>query len=175
MGKHVWPCCRKGNPMKKLAIISVATLSLTVARAANPPELKEGLWEIHGQSLENPGNRKTDFTYRLCRNHAYDKAMDALVKNVKGCTTAFDNVGGGKYTSASRCTVEGTVIESKGSYTYESSTSTRSESHATYTPPLRGKSEETVLQDQTYLGNCPAGMNPGDRIKIDAAPAPNAN
>jgi hypothetical protein len=153
--------------MRKILIVSAATFLLSMARAADPPLLKEGLWEIRGQSIENPGGKKTDFTYRLCRNHAYDKAMDALVKNVKDCTTAFDSLGNGRYTSASRCAVAGTVIVSKGTYTYESSTSTRSESYATYTPAFHGKTDETMIQDQTYIGGCPAGMKPGDRVKAD--------
>ena len=156
-----------GRPRKRLLMISAATLLLSIARAADPPPLKEGLWEIRGQSIENPGGKRIEFTYRLCRNHAYDRAMDALVKNVKECTTAFDDLGGGRYSSASRCTAGDTVIESKGTYTYESSTSARSESYATYTPALRGKTDETVIQDQKYVGSCPAGMKPGDRISTE--------
>jgi hypothetical protein len=158
--------------MRTRLIISAAILVLPVARAADPPQLQEGLWEIRGQSTENPGGKKTDFTYRLCRNHAYDKAMDALVKNVKGCTTKFDSLGGGRFSSASRCTAAGTVIVSTGTYTYESSTSTHSESNASYTPALQGKTDETMIQDQTYLGSCPAGMKPGDRIKPDGVLQP---
>jgi hypothetical protein len=56
---------------------------------------------------------------------------------------------------------------SNGTYTYISSTSTHSESHAAYTPAYDGKTDETVIQDQTYVGSCPAGMQPGDRIKVD--------
>ena len=39
--------------------------------------------------------------YQICRNHAYDSAMDALVKNAKGCTTSFDDLGGGHFASSS--------------------------------------------------------------------------
>ncbi len=147
--------------------VTAATLLLTIASAADPPPLQEGLWEIRGQSIDNPGGRKSEFTYRLCRNHAYDKAMDAMVKNVKDCTTAFDSLGDGRYSSESRCTIDGTVIVSKGTYTYLSATSARSESYATYTPAYRGKTDETVIQDQNYVGACPAGMRPGDRITVD--------
>ena len=143
---------------------ALAVLLLTVARAADPPPLKEGLWQIHGQSIENPGAKRTDFSYQICRNHAYDNAMDALVKNAKGCTTRFDDLGGGRYASSSSCNVEGTLIDSKGTYTYESTTSARSESYATYAPAYKGKTDERVVQEQTYVGNCPAGMKPGDRI-----------
>ncbi len=76
--------------------VSAATLLLTIASAADPPPLQEGLWEIRGQSIDNPGGKKSEFTYRLCRNHAYDKAMDAMVKNVKECTPAFDSLGDGR-------------------------------------------------------------------------------
>lgn len=141
-----------------------ALLLLSVARAADPPPLKEGLWQVHGQSIENPGAKMTEFNYQICRNHAYDNAMDALVKNAKGCTTSSDDLGGGRFASSSSCNVEGTLISSKGSFTYESTTSARSESYATYSPAFRGKTDERVVQDQKYLGNCPAGMKPGDRI-----------
>jgi hypothetical protein len=60
--------------------------------------------------------------------------------------------------------VAGIVIVSKGSYTYESATSTRLESTATYQPAFNGKTDETLTQDQKFVGSCPAGMNPGDRI-----------
>jgi hypothetical protein len=137
--------------MKKLMTISAAAFLLSIARAADPPPLKEGLWDVSGESIVNPGGKKTEFNYQLCRNHAYDKAMDALVKNAPGCTTSFDDLGGGRFASASSCSAEGTLIVSKGTY-------------ATYTPAYRGKTDERVLQDQRYVGDCPAGMKPGDRI-----------
>jgi hypothetical protein len=153
--------------MKKRVMALAATLALAAAHAADPPPLQEGLWEVHGRTVEGPSGRTTTFTYRLCRNHAFDAAADAQVKNVKECSTSFDDLGGGKFASSSSCNVGGRVIVSKGTYTYEGPTSTRSESHATYTPPFNGKSEETLIQDQRYVGPCPAGMNPGDRIMAD--------
>ena len=149
---------------KRLAPLSLALGLLSIARAADPPPLQEGLWEISGQSIENPGSKRIEFKYQLCRNHAYDNAMDALVKNVKGCTTSFDDLGGGHFASSSSCNVEGTLIVSKGTYTYQSMTSTHSESSATYSPAYKGKTDEQVVQDQHYVGACPAGMKPGDRI-----------
>jgi hypothetical protein len=145
----------------------IALLALSQARAADPPLLQEGLWEVHGRSVENPGGKSSSFSYRLCRNHAYDAAMDAQVKSVKECSTSFDDLGGGRFASASSCNLGGRVIVSKGTYTYESPTSTRTESHAVYTPAFNGKTEETLVQEQHYLGDCPAGMNPGDRIMAD--------
>jgi hypothetical protein len=155
--------------MKQRVTIMAAVLALSVARAADPPPLQEGLWEVHGRAIEGPSGKTTTFTYRLCRNHAFDAAEDAQVKNVRECNTSFDDLGGGKFASASSCNVGGRVIVSKGTYAYESATSTRSESHAIYTPPFNGKSEETLVQDQHFVGPCPAGMNPGDRIMADGS------
>jgi hypothetical protein len=150
--------------MRKVVTISAVALLLSIARAADPPPLKEGLWEVRGQSIENPGSKRTEFNFQLCRNHAYDSAMDARVKNAQGCTTSFDDLGAGHYASASSCNLDGILIVSKGTYTYEGPTSTRSESYATYSPAYRGKTDERVIQEQRYVGDCPAGMKPGDRI-----------
>jgi hypothetical protein len=153
------------NMAKKILVpMSLALVLLSIARAADPPPLKEGLWEISGQSVENSGTKRKDFKYQLCRSHAYDSAMDALVKNAKGCTTSFDDLGGGHFASSSSCNVDGTMIVSKGTYTYESMISTRSESFATYSPAYKGRTDEHVVEEQHYVGGCPPGMKPGDRI-----------
>jgi hypothetical protein len=157
--------------MSKTLLFAAAALALQIAvvRAADPPEVQEGLWEVHSLNTQNPGNKTTEVTYRLCRSHAYDKAMYEAVKNVKGCATEFESLGGGRFSSSSRCTIAGTFIVSKGTYTHESPTSTRSEAFATYVPPMQGVTDETRTQDLKYVGACPAGLNPGDRIMADGS------
>ncbi len=142
-------------------------LAMGDARAARPPQLQEGLWEVRVQSTENPGAKKTEYSFKLCRNHAYDREMDDLVKNNKSCTTQLQKLAGDRFSAASRCTVSGIVIDSKGLSVYQGNSSIHSESAATYTPPLYGKSDETMIQDQQYVGACPAGMKPGDRLLAD--------
>jgi hypothetical protein len=155
--------------MKNLKACAAAAVlvPLALAYASDPPKIKEGLWEIHGQSVENPGERKSEFTYKLCRNHAYDHAAMALLKNVKGCTTVLKDLKDGKFSAASTCTVAGTTIVSNGLTTYIGDSTTHSETHATYTPPFNGKTEETMTQDQQYVGDCPAGMKPGETLDPD--------
>lgn len=154
---------------RRTAGICLALVLVSMARAADPPALKEGLWQVHGQIIENPGARKAEFAYRLCRSRAYDKAMDDQVRNVPGCSTSFDDLGHGRFASASRCTVDNVVIDSKGTTTYESDTAMRSESRATYSPAYHGRTDETLIEDQHYLGPCPAGIQPGDRIMPDGS------
>ncbi len=139
----------------------------SAACANDPQKIKEGLWEIHGDSVENPGAKKTGFQYELCRDHAYDSAANALLKNVKGCSTQFKDLGGGKYASASTCKVAATSIVSTGITTYQNGESTHSETRAQYTPPFNGKAAETMTEDQRFLGRCPAGVKPGDTIGPD--------
>ena len=156
--------------MKNLLLaVSIAALALPAARAADQPEVKEGLWSIHMQSTDNPGGKKTEGTYSLCRDHAYDLAVRTRAKSIKGCTIASEGFQGGKYTMAMHCTIGGSVGESKSTTTFQGDTGFRSESHATYNPPLYGVSESTIIMDQKYIGSCPAGTKPGDRINADGS------
>jgi hypothetical protein len=141
--------------------------SLLAAGCAAYPQIQEGLWDVRVQSTENPGAKKTQYEYKLCRDHAYDKQTDSLVKNNKDCKTTLEAAGPNRYSAASRCTVGATVIVSKGLSIYENGNSIHSETVATYTPRLYGKSDETLILDQQFLGSCPAGMKPGDRLLPD--------
>jgi len=154
----------------RLAVRASATILLPIAVAGcagNPPQLQEGLWDIRAQRIENPGEKHTEFAYKLCRDHAYDKAANARIKDVKGCATLVKDLGGGKFSSASTCTVANVTIESNGVSVFKNGASTHSETHATYTPAFNGRTEETMTQDQQYIGKCPAGTKPGDMIYPD--------
>ena len=58
-------------------VIAIAALLLPLAFAADAPEIKEGLWSIHTQTIDNPGNKKMENTSTICRDHAYDKSVEA--------------------------------------------------------------------------------------------------
>src|ERR1035438_852870 len=105
--------------MKKILVSAAATLWLLIgiANASDPPELKEGLWSVHTQSTDNPGSNKSDGTYTLCRNHAFDQSGLAIAKSVKGCTTVSESFQGGKGSKETRCVAAGSVIASKETYT----------------------------------------------------------
>lgn len=79
----------------KMTLVSAAVallLPIGIANAGDPPELKEGLWSSRVQSIDNPGNKKTDSTSTVCRNHAYDQHVLSLTKSVKcGCTTVSES------------------------------------------------------------------------------------
>lgn len=155
--------------MKRTLVYAGAALLLPIgiAIAVNLPEQKEGLWSIHMVTIDNPGNKKTESTSKICRNHAYDQHVIDLVKKMKGCTTVSESFLGGKFSIETHCVISGTVIDSKGTTTFQGDTATHSESQATYTPAMGGMSGMTMIQDQKYEGACPAGIQPGDRISAD--------
>jgi hypothetical protein len=143
-------------------------LPIGTANAADPPEQKEGLWSIHRQSIDNPGNRKTESSSTICRSHTYNAYTLSLVKNKKvGCTTLKEVWQGSIHSVDSHCIVAGTAVDSKGTVTYTGDTSAHSENRATYTPALGGVSETTMIMDQKYVGSCPAGAQPGDLTNAD--------
>ncbi len=144
-----------------VAVIAALLLVIGIASAIDKPEMKEGLWSMHRQTIDNPGNKKTESDSTICRNHAYDKHVESQ-EMPKGCTTINESLQSGKYVLETRCTIAGTVIESKGTTTFNSDTAAHSESHATYTPAMRSVSETTMIMDSKYVGSCPAGVQPGD-------------
>lgn len=165
--------------MKKVLISVTAALMFPTAIvwAASLPEMQEGLWSMHTREVNNPGNKLVDTTaLPFCRDHAYDKQAEALAKSVKkGCTMVNETFDGGKYSTEMRCVIEKavvagkilferTVITTKGTAT-QSNTSAHSEFHTTYAPAMDGISDQTMIVDQKYVGRCPAGMRPGDRLK----------
>jgi len=155
--------------MKKMLFSAAVALLLPIgiANAVDLPGQKEGLWSSHRQTIDNPGNNKTEQTSTICRNHAYDQYVLSLTKGVKGCTTVKENFQGGQYSIEAHCVVAGTVIDSKGTTTFQGDTAAHAESHSTYTPAMGGVSETTIVMDQKYVGSCPAGAQPGDITYAD--------
>jgi len=152
---------------KRILMLLAASVCLpATAGAIDHPPAKEGLWQIHTQTTDNPGARFSEGTVKVCRSHAFDAAVEAKNKERKDCQTLEENLSGDTYTSSARCSVANTTIETKGTTKFGDNAS-HSEIHVTYTPALYGNSEETMIQDQTFLGACPAGMQPGDRQAQD--------
>jgi len=148
-----------------LAAVSV----IGVAQTVTPPPVKEGLWSIHTTSIDNPGSVKSEYSAKLCRSHAYDQHAQSLAKKMPGCKSVNESVHGGVYTSEMDCTVAGTNIKSKGTTTLHGDTAFRSDTHATYTPAFHGVTDSTMVIEQNYIGACPAGIQPGDRIAPNGA------
>lgn len=149
--------------MNKLLVCVVAVLAMPigVAHAIDHPPTKEGLWLVRTQTTDNPGGKKTEDTMKVCRDHASEKAGEAVMRKMKGCTISNESLSGKVYSLEMRCLIAGTVMESKGTTTFQSDAAVHSESRISYTPAMGGVTDQTSISDQTYLGSCPAGVKPG--------------
>lgn len=154
--------------MKKPVLIAMTLLFvLGVGRGADFPDMppvKEGLWKIHSVDT-TPGQPRTESTISLCRNHAYDQHVrDVAQKTLSTCSTLSDVKLGSKRSFTISCKISGSTITTKSVLTSTGDNYYRSESESTYSPPLYGQSHLNSVNEQTYVGACPAGMAPGDRM-----------
>jgi Protein of unknown function (DUF3617) len=149
------------------SVWAAVMLSVGVAHAADPPQVKEGLWSSHMQTIDQPGNKRIEGTTTICRSHAYDQYVKDLASKVQGCRTLSQNLQGHTFTSAMECVTGDRVIDTKETAIFQGDEAVHSETHATYTPAMYGVSETTMIVDQKYLGSCPAGSQPGDMKNAD--------
>ncbi len=149
--------------------LALLLLSAGIAAADERPDLDEGLWTVHVRNTDNPGNRTSETTYSICRDHAFDKASEAAAKELKGCTLVSESFAADTYAVDMRCAIDGTVIESAGTTVFAGTSATHTEARATYTPPMAGTTDTTLVRDEKFLGACPAGTEPGDRIAEDGS------
>ena len=155
------------NAKTILAGCALAPLTLVaLGQVGGAPQLREGLWTIHTVMTTNPGNKVSDGTVTMCRNHAYDDYARQLATKHTECTIK-QTFAGNKLTSDGTCKVGASTLATKAVVTMSGDTASHTESHTTYTPPAYGTSDSTMIQDQKYVGACPADMQPGDRKSAD--------
>lgn len=147
---------------------AAAFLTIGIVCAQDAPLVKEGLWSIHTVTIDEPGAKKVEGTRSICRSHAYDESVRARAKaQAAKCKTNVENRSGSKIETETDCVVAGSEIHSKGTATLSGDTASHSETHITYTPAMYGVTASTMIQDQKYVGACPAGMAPGDFMAAD--------
>lgn len=151
--------------MKKGMIPAVIVASLAVAHAANAPEMKEGLWSVHTTVIS--GSAKNEGSFTLCRSHAFGESVENREKDVLKCNVLRETHEAGKYSSETHCTAGGIAIDTKETITFQGDTEFHSEAHSTTTTSTGSPTEMTMIHDQKYLGSCPAGVQPGDRVNAD--------
>ncbi len=146
---------------------AVTGLGLLIAGPTDPPPVKEGLWSIHTETTNNPSGKKSEGSYTLCRDHAFDEQMRANEKSMKGCSTVMEHYQDGSYTSEIQCKMGATTIDSKGTTVFKGDTVLHSETHTSYSPAMGGVTDSTIVMDSKYDGSCPEGTQPGDRTNPD--------
>lgn len=152
--------------MKKPVLTAACLLAFGIAHAVDFPDMppmKEGLWKIHMVDT-TPGQKPTENTYLFCRDHASDqRGRQIAQKFLASCSAPTDTKSGNTRTMVMSCKIANSTITTKSILTAFGDTHYHTESSSTFTPPLYGQSQDSMIQDQTFVGACPANMQPGDR------------
>ncbi len=151
--------------MKPVILAALALAVILPAQESgphNPPAVREGLWSVHMQITENPGDVKHEISETVCRTHAYDDFVRERVRKHGGCMVLSEKSTATTYAIEWDCSAGGIRIHTKSNSTFSGDSAIHTESDTTNTPALMGVASKTAITDEKYLGACPAGAQPGD-------------
>lgn len=143
------------------AVLSV-WIGIAGADGIKPPPMKDGLWETHSTQTQQ-GKAVSDTSVKMCQSKALTKSRQSSGEELRKkneCTSSVTQPSANMYVEESRCAKgpnAGSVT--KVVYTYRGDTASHTEMHMNV-----GKSETVMIIDAKYVGNCPAGMKPGDLV-----------
>lgn len=159
--------------MKSVILAPIATVLLQTMLVAQTdyPNLKDGLYSWHSQTISQPGNKKQEGSFSVCVSRAHSEEVRAKSKQQmqKICSVNNEHVSGTTVATETECKVMNSVIKTTGKTTISGDSAAHAESHTTYSPPLEGQTEENMTVDEKYVGPCPTGMQPGDRMLKDGS------
>lgn len=145
-----------------LGSVLLAWTGVAGADGFKAPPTKEGLWETHSRQIQQ-GKTVSDTSVQMCQSKELTKSMQVSGEELRKrneCTSSVTQPSPNTYVEESRCAKgpnAGSVT--KVVYTHQGDTASHTEMHMNV-----GKSDTVMIIDARYLGNCPAGMKPGDLI-----------
>jgi hypothetical protein len=145
------------------ALSAAALLLPMIAKAADIPHRKPGLWLLETQN----SNSTRKMEQKLCLDAASDAALQKLGGQMAGgasCSKHDLTRNGNQLVYDGVCTMMGSTITSHGVTTFTGDTAYHTESKAHWDPPMMGHADTTTVQDGKWSGACPADMKPGDMI-----------
>jgi hypothetical protein len=140
---------------------SLLTIASVSAHAQAFPKVKSGLWE---SVTTSDGQPNTSFKTQICMN---DEVMAESMKMGQAmaqgmCSTFKMETRGNTIIGGAECKFGQSKMRSNSVTTVKSDTAYRTETKATFDPPLMGKKESVTVADAKYVGPCGANMKPGD-------------
>lgn len=121
---------------------------------------KPGLWEIKTET-----NGQAVPPMKNCIDEATDLQMQEMGNDMaKDCTKKEMKKSGDTYTMESDCNYGGSNIRSHGTFKGDFNSNYQGEFTSTYNPPMMGIKEGSTKISAKWLGNCEAGMKPGDVV-----------
>ena len=146
------------------ATVALALAAAAPAAAVDYPTLRNGQWEMTtgATGTGDPPRKST-----ICLDASTQKSMiDIGVGMQKELCTRMDmRREGSKFITDAECKIGNSVIKSHGVMTMSGDTAYRTETSATFDPPLgKDMKESKTLIEGKYLGPCRDGLQPGDMI-----------
>jgi hypothetical protein len=131
------------------------------ARAAEPPVLKSGLWEVSHSSSQQR-DRKNVTT--MCLDESVQAQMRdfGLGAAKEMCSQSNRNVEGNKMTISATCKLGPTTMKTMSVTTFSGNTSYHMDSSATSDPPMDSMKDMKMSVDGKWVGACKPGQQPGD-------------
>lgn len=151
---------------RPIAILAVPLLLVAAAPVAalDYPTLRNGQWEMTTAQGATGGQPRKSV---LCLDASTQKMMvDMGVGLQKEMCSRFEmRRDGPRYISDAECKLGNSVIKSHGVMTMQGDTAYRTESSASYDPPLFNdvRESKTVIEGK-YTGACRDGLQPGDMV-----------
>jgi Protein of unknown function (DUF3617) len=153
--------------MKLSAVLTMVVLAgaatASLARAADLPERKAGLWVV---ATSSPGGNLPSHDVRMCIDSSTDAMMSSAGASAMGGACAKNEIkrDGAVVTVDSVCKMGDVQTTTRAVIHFSGDTAYHSDINTTFNPPMMGRSTATVAQDAKWTGACPADMQPGDIV-----------
>jgi len=147
-----------------LAAVALALMASPPAAAVDYPTLKSGQWDMT-TTTGNAGDAPRKST--ICLDASTQKAMLDMGAGMQKemCSRMEIRREGQKFITDAECKLGATLMKSHGVMTMIGDTAYRTESSATFDPPLvRDVRESRSVIEGKYVGACRDGLLPGDMV-----------
>jgi len=152
-----------------IAISTISAITASTLTLAQPlPKIKAGLWESTtitegGDAAKTKGNQMKT---QVCMN---DEVMSRMIKMGQSmtegmCSKQDFSMRGKIATGSVECKLGSSIMRSNSVTTFTNDTAYRTESTATFTPPMMGMKESKTTVNAIHIGACRADMKPGDMM-----------
>jgi hypothetical protein len=157
---------REGIMAKNAPLMALALAMITSAAYADSlPKREAGLWEVSVISSHSP----TPNMMKECVDGSTDaKLMEMgadMSKSMGGACSKneFKKTASG-FESTSECSIMGSKMTSKGSFTGDFVKTYSGEITTSFSPPMFGQKQSTTKISAKHIGPCSSDMKPGDVI-----------
>jgi len=147
--------------MLRILIFFFALLSFA-AQAQQFPKLKPGLWEM--TTTNTRSKDRAPLKSSLCTDASLQQELIRMSTGMmQGMCSKFDTkYVGNTFTGEAICNLGSSTMRSRSVMTLTGDTAYRTESHATFDPPMGGISQSDTVIEGRNIGACKPGQQPGD-------------